>query len=58
MRRLLENEKKKYKQPFKRAHLATWGNDDKGVECKEDKDEEALLYLLAMNDEVSDANLV
>ena len=43
---------------MKRAHLVAQGNDDKGSKCKEDKDEEALLCLITMDDEANDSNFV
>ena len=54
LKKLLESEKKRNKQPYKRAHLAAWGNDEDGSDCEESKDEEALLCLMAVNNEVID----
>ena len=54
LKKLLENEKKKNKHPYKKAHLVAWGNDEEGSNCEENKDKEALLWLMAMSDEVID----
>ena len=41
------------KLTFKKANLATWGKEEVDSDDKEEKDEEALLYLMTFNDEVN-----
>ena len=60
LRKLLENEKRKRKLTFKNANLVTWGEDEVDSDDKEEKDKEALLCLMAFDDEaneVFDSNL-
>ena len=59
--RMWENErKKKTKQLVKKAHLTTWGDEDIESGNEEEKEEETLLCLIALEDkniEVCDSNL-
>ena len=55
--KLLKNEKKKRKLTFKKANLATWGEEDIDSDEEEVKDEEALLCLMAFNDYIDEIEL-
>ena len=58
---MLENEKKKRNLTFKRANLATWGKEEVNFDNKEEKDEEAVFCLMALDQvssEVFDSNLL
>ena len=50
--KLVENEKRKRKLTFKKANLVTWGEEDIDPDEEEEKDEEALLYPMAFNDDI------
>ena len=52
---MLENEKRKRKLTFKKTNLATWGEDEVHSDGEEKKDEEALLCLIALDDEMTKA---
>ena len=54
LRKLLENEKKKRKLTFKRANLATWGEDEVDSNDEEEKDEKALLCLMSLDQDPSE----
>ena len=57
---MLENEKRKRKFTFKRTNLATWGKHEVDFDNEEEKDKEALLWLMALDldsIEVLDSNL-
>ena len=48
--KLMENEKRKRKLTFKKANLPTWGNDEVDSGDEKEKDEEALLCLMIVDD--------
>ena len=50
----MENEKRKRKFTFKKANLATWGEDEVDSDDEEKKDEEALPCLMAFDDEITE----
>ena len=51
---MLENEKRNRKFTFKKSNLPTWGEDELDSNDEKEKDEKALLYLMAFDDEVID----
>ena len=54
---MMENEKKKRnKQLAKKTHLATWGDKDIESRDEKEKEEDAVLCLMAMEDERVDVN--
>ena len=48
-----ENKKRKRKLTFKKANLTTWGESEINSDDKEEKDKDALLCLMAFNDEAN-----
>ena len=51
---MLENEKRKKKLTFKKANLATWGEEDVDFSEEEKKDKEALLCLMALDNDLDE----
>ena len=50
----MENEKRKRKLTFKKANLTTWCEDKMDFSDEEEKDEKALLCLMAFDDEANE----